>query len=381
MVLFIDTLKGLPSAAWAGQGAMFLQDTLRIIYERREEQKCGMVNMSIVLDDYLTYAAPGKEKSTMDVTFWGTRGSIPVPLTAADVKHKLRQVLAGARGLDLSSSDVLEYYLNRLPLVVQGTAGGNTACVEVRAGDQMLILDAGSGLRSLGLDLLRRGFEGGHQHINLLITHTHWDHIQGFPFFVPAFNASNEIVLHSPFPDLGERMAQQQQAQFFPVALEQVNATISFHTLVEQQWQDVAGFRVYPFRLSHPGGSYGYRVEDGQTCLVYATDGEYQRLDPASTERYVQWFADADLLIFDAQYSLTEALDKQDWGHSSAIVGAEFARRARAKRLALFHHDPTSSDEKIWAAREQASAYLNRYRDTAHLCKVLVAYDGLHIEL
>jgi ribonuclease BN (tRNA processing enzyme) len=92
---------------------------------------------------------------------------------------------------------------------------------------------------------------------------------------------------------------------------------------------------------------------------------------------YVKFFEEADLLVFDAQYTFTEALDKADWGHSSALVGAEFARRARIKRLALFHHDPTSTDEKVWAAKAQAEAYLSHQHYT---CEVLVAYDGLHVQ-
>ena len=103
--------------------------------------------------------------------------------------------------------------------------------------------------------------------------------------------------------------------------------------------------------------------------------------DSASTEQYVEFFREADLLIFDAQYSLTEALDKVDWGHSTAMMGAELSYRAGVKRLALFHHDPTSSDEKIWAAKEQAEAYLTRRQPGPNVCQVLVAYDGLTLEV
>ena len=112
-----------------------------------------------------------------------------------------------------------------------------------------------------------------------------------------------------------------------------------------------------------------------------ASDAEYKRVDPTSTEAYVDFFHEADLLIFDAQYSLTEALDRLDWGHSTAIMGAELAYRAQAKRLALFHHDPTSTDEKIWAGKEQAEAYLERRRSVHSNCQVIVAYDGLSLEI
>lgn len=321
----------------------------------------------------------------MDITFWGTRGSIPTPLNGEIIKHKIHQALIGASGLDLSNPLVREQYLNRLPVSVQSTVGGNTPCVEVRSGNQQLILDAGTGLRLLGLQMLRDDAPGGQQ-MHILMTHTHWDHIQGFPFFAPAFVAANRIDFYSPFPDLAERLEQQQHAAFFPVPLGGVPATLVFHTIAEQEWYKIGDFHIYPQQLLHPGKSYGYRIEDGQSCIVYATDGEYKRADTESTAAYVEFFQGADLLIFDAQYSLSEALDKTDWGHSSALIGAELARRAGVKRLALFHHDPTSSDEKIWAAREQAEAYLmcqrtngSPQRPSFPVSEVLVAYDGLQI--
>ncbi len=316
----------------------------------------------------------------MYVKFWGTRGSIPVAISSATLQQKIHQAVAGAAGLDLTDEAVLNRYLERLPLTVQQTVGGNTPCIEVRSGDRLLIIDAGSGLRLLGLDLLEKGFANGHRQADMLITHTHWDHIQGFPFFRPVFIPNNRLTLHSPFSDLSDRLAKQQDhPAFFPVPVSYMSATIEFKQICENQWHSIGGFRVYPMRLSHPGVTYGYRIEDGHSCLVMASDSEYKRVDPDSTEDYVKFFQDADLLIFDAQYSLTEALEKLDWGHSTAMMGAELGHRANVKRLALFHHDPTSSDEEIFEAKEQAEAYL-MYRHPRN-CEVLVAYDGLSLEI
>ncbi|MBI1878642.1 MAG: MBL fold metallo-hydrolase [Chloroflexi bacterium] len=317
----------------------------------------------------------------MYVKFWGTRGSIPTALSAEAIKQKIRQALEGAAGLNLADEAVLSRYLERLPFNVWGTAGGNTPCLEIRSGDQLLILDAGSGLRLLGLDLMQKGFARGQQRADILITHTHWDHIQGFPFFRPAFVPHNHFTFHSPFSDLAERLAQQQQPNFFPVPVSYLSATLEFNTLMENEWRQPGNFRVYTMRLVHPGLAYGYRIEAGGSCLVWATDSEYKQVDRASTENYVEFFQNADLLVFDAQYSLSEVLDRPDWGHSSALMGAEFAYRAGVKRLALAHHDPTSSDEKIWADREQAEAYLQRRQNDHRLCEVLVAYDGLSLEI
>jgi phosphoribosyl 1,2-cyclic phosphodiesterase len=317
----------------------------------------------------------------MYIKFWGTRGSIPTPLSSAEIREKIRLALKGAAGLDLTDETVLDHYLERLPFTIRGTAGGNTTCIEVRSGDQLLIIDMGSGLRLLGFELMAKGFGRGGQQADILITHTHWDHIHGFPFFGPAFIPGNRLVFYSPFPDLADRLIQQQHEPFFPVSIDYMRSDKEYKEIPEQEWSQIGKFRIYPMRLSHPGVTYGYRIEDGHRCLVFASDSEYKRVDPQSTEAYVKFFSGADLLVFDAQYTWTEALDKPDWGHSSAITGAEMAYRADVKKLALVHHDPTSSDEKIWAAKEQAEGYLARRHPNHHLCEVLVAYDGLSLEL
>ena len=317
----------------------------------------------------------------MYIKFWGTRGSIPTPLSASAIQDKIRSALEGAAGLDLNNKIVLERYLKRLPMTIKGTAGGNTLCLELRSDDQILILDGGSGLRLLGIDLMKRGYVKGHKKADFLITHTHWDHIQGFPFFQPAFIPNNEFIFHSPFDNLSERLAQQQEGLFFPVPITYMSAKLSFNKLKPDCWYQIGNFRVCPMLTSHPGETYIYRIEDGKSSVVYATDSEFKRVDRNSTKRYTEFFKDTDLLIFDAQYSFTEVLDKPDWGHSTALMGAEFAYRAGAKRLALFHHDPTSTDEKIWTAKEQAEAYLMHQHRHSHKCEVLVAYDDLTLEL
>jgi len=317
----------------------------------------------------------------MRVKFWGTRGSIPTGISARQIKQKIRLALEGAAGLNLSDPAVLNHYLERLPFTIQGTMGGNTPCIELQAGGQRLIIDAGSGLRLLGLDMLEQGFAQGGQHADILITHTHWDHIQGWPFFSPAFIAGNRFTFHSPFANLADRLIRQQSEEFFPVPVAYMSAGLEFNRLAPDIWHQIGNFRVQPMRVSHPGETYAYRIQADNTSVVCATDSEYKRVDPASTEAFVEFFRQADLLIFDAQYNLTEALDKPDWGHSTPMMGAELAYRAQVKRLALFHHDPTSSDDKVWSGKEQAEAYLMRRQPQYAGCDVIVAYDGLEMDI
>ncbi|MEK7323769.1 MAG: MBL fold metallo-hydrolase [Chloroflexota bacterium] len=313
----------------------------------------------------------------MKVKFWGVRGSIPTPISSAAIEDKIRQALRGAIGLDVSNEAAIEHYLQHLPATVCHTIGGNTACVEVRAGEQLIILDAGSGLRLMGLALMKERFGKGQGEADILLSHTHWDHVQGLPFFVPGYVPGNRLTFHSPHAHLESAFVGQQNDVYFPVPLSYMRANIQFRHIPAEAWSQIGDVRVYPLKLSHPGECYGYRLEHNGQSLVYATDSEYKEVSPASTQSYVDFFRGAGLLIFDAQYTLSEALDKVDWGHSSPVMGAEMAYRAGVQRLALFHHDPLADDRAIYAGQKQAETYLAKRRSD---CQVLVANEDLEIE-
>lgn len=313
----------------------------------------------------------------MKVKFWGTRGSVPTPISPAGIEDKIRQALRDAVGVDLSSNAAIERYLQRLPPVVRHTIGGNTTCIEVRVGQQLLILDAGTGLRLLGHELMKAEFGAGQGVADMLISHTHWDHIQGLPFFVPGFIPGNRLTIHGPHADLEAVFAGQQVEAYFPVTLGYLSADIQFRRMPAQAWSQVAGARVYPLLMSHPGENYGYRIEHNGQTLVYASDSEYKSMSQASTQAFVDFFRDADLLIFDAQYTFSDALDRSDWGHSSPLMGAEFAHRAGVRRLALFHHDPLADDHAIYAGLKRAETYLAKRGSD---CQVMVASEGLEVE-
>jgi len=313
----------------------------------------------------------------MIVKFWGMRGSIPTPISPAAIEEKIRQALRGAVGVDLTSEEAINRYLQRLPLEIRHTVGGNTACIEVRAGNQLLILDAGSGLRLLGYELMQTEFSRGEGVADFLISHTHWDHVQGLPFFGPGFIAGNQLTFHSPHAHLEKAFVAQQSEIYFPVPLSYLRADIQFRHIPAKTWTQIGDLQVYPLKMAHPGANYGYRIEYDGASLVYATDAEYKNMDTESTQVFVDFFRGADLLIFDAQYSLNDALDKVDWGHSSPIMGAELAYRAGVQRLALFHHDPMSDDSTIYAGLKQAETYL---ANRGSSCQVMVAREGLEIE-
>ncbi len=321
----------------------------------------------------------------MRVTFWGARGSIPAPMSEEELREKIKAALLGAVGIDLTDRAAVEQYIARLPQWIASTAGGNTTCMEVRAGETTLILDCGSGMRLLGNALMREAFGRGQGEAHILVSHTHWDHVQGFVFFAPAYVRGNKLHFYSPFPDLITRFEDQQREVYFPVAMDYMSATRTWTVLDPNERLQINNVQIEMMLLSHPGGAYAYRLTHQGKVLVYATDGEYQRMDAEHTARYVEFFRDADLLIFDAQYSFEQAIDeKRDWGHSTPKMGAEFAFRARCKRLALTHHDPMATDHQLWNAVAEAYNYLafrSRGSGQSAEIEVLLAQEGRTVEL
>jgi phosphoribosyl 1,2-cyclic phosphodiesterase len=325
----------------------------------------------------------------MRVRFWGARGSIPTPMSEAELQEKIKMALLGAVGIDLTDREAIDRYVERLTPTICSTAGGNTPCIEVRAdnSDTVFILDCGSGLRPLGNQLMKEAFGRGQGVAHIFLSHTHWDHIQGFPFFNPAYVPGNTLHFHSPYPDMQTRFEEQQHEVYFPVPVSYMRSTRSWELLNPDETIEIEGVEVTATLLSHPGRSYAYRLSHGGKSVVYATDAEYHRMDKESTAHYVDFFRDADLLIFDAQFSFEQVIDeKRDWGHSTPKMGAELAFRAGVKRLVLFHHDPAATDERLWAAVEEAYhhlAFRNRgiEQSADRLTEVILAREGLTVDL
>jgi phosphoribosyl 1,2-cyclic phosphodiesterase len=314
----------------------------------------------------------------MLVRFWGVRGSTPTPLAAADLRAEQRRLLLGAHGIDLADPSAVDRYLQAQPDPI----GGHTACIEVRAGDQLFILDAGSGLRLLGQALLQESFGQGQGEAHILLSHGHWDHLQGFPFFTPAYIPGNQLHLYAVEADPRAYLDYQQTAPtYFPVDVAYLRADKHFHRLACGVPVQIGSATVNSLALYHPGVAYAYRIDAGGKSLVFASDGEYKSLAEADLQPFLTFFQGADLLVFDSQYALRDAfLSREDWGHSSVIIGVDLAERAGVKRLVTFHHDPNDSDAQIYAAAEAARTYA-RVNDIAHHTEVIAGREGLTVLL
>jgi len=254
----------------------------------------------------------------MILRFWGVRGSTPTP-----VRENLRY-------------------------------GGNTSCVELRVGNELFIFDCGTGLRLLGHSL-RAEFGRRPIQANIFLSHYHWDHIQGIPFFTPLYDGKNSFVFHSfrsADTDVQRALEHQMNNPYFPVDMRAMLAKRNFRE-IEEQSSRFGSLLVTARRLNHPQGCLGFRVEFKGKIIVYATDNEPG--DPRGDQNVRALAEGADVLIYDSQYTPHEYRHgKKSWGHSTWEEATNVAREARVKKLVLFHHDPDHDDSQVDAIVRQA---------------------------
>jgi phosphoribosyl 1,2-cyclic phosphodiesterase len=292
----------------------------------------------------------------MQVRFHGTRGSIAVP-----------------------GPTTLRY-------------GGNTACVEMRsAGGTLIVLDCGTGAFGLGQKLIAEALSrGAPLRGHLLITHTHWDHIQGIPFFKPLFVPGFEWDIYAPrglAGSLRETLCGQMQSAYFPVSLDELGATVRYHELVEGEF-DIADVHVRTHYLNHPALTLGYRLEADRAALVYACDHEPYSRQLATgrgelsepDRQHAAFLAEADLVIHDAQYTVDEYPTRAGWGHSTPEYAVRLACSAGVRRLALTHHDPLRDDPAVDQIVKRAQVNLEQQFGGSSL-QVLAAAEGQTLEL
>lgn len=268
----------------------------------------------------------------MRVKFWGVRGSIPTP-----------------------GKQTVRY-------------GGNTPCIEVRLDDdELVIFDAGTGIRNLGDSLIA---SGGSVKAFILITHPHWDHIQGFPFFKPAFISGNELTIigtDRPEKKLNEIIAEQMNKIYFPVQLHELKASLTFLPIKQEAEFDIYDAKLRAMYVNHPGFTVGYRLEHNGKVLVYISDNEpfdraasetYANVEKVVVEKFIEdgarpnkrifdFCSGADVLIHDSTYTPEEYIDRIGWGHSHYLFTLRVAAEAHVKKLYLFHHEQNRSDDKV----------------------------------
>lgn len=274
----------------------------------------------------------------LTATCWGTRGSIPTP-----------------------GPGTLRY-------------GGNTSCVEIETGSRRYLFDAGTGIRALGRQL------GGPVDAELFITHFHWDHVQGFPFWGALYDAGSHIRVHGPPQDgagVADLITGMMAPAYFPVQADALAATLAFEDVDSRPWTDGA-VEVAALRVCHPGFTCGYRLTSGESSVAYLPDNELGRADAALYRRIVDFVAGAELLIHDATCRDEEYSRYRGWGHSSVGDAVRLAEYAGVRRLLLFHHSPDRSDDELDGIVEDLREALD---ERGSRLEVDAAEEGLTIPL
>ncbi len=274
----------------------------------------------------------------MKIKFWGVRGSIPTP---------------GYSTLKI---------------------GGNTSCVEIRAGDELIIIDGGSGLRLLGESLLKEIPLKG----MFLFSHYHWDHIQGFPFFSPAYIKENEFQIfggNGLSYSLQKSLFGQMDHPNFPIELKNMGSKMVFHELLEGEEIIKGGVKISNTFVNHPSSSLAYRIDHENKSFVYSSDTEH--LPDGVDQKLLKFAKGADIIVYDAQYTPEEYEgthkwwgSRKGWGHSTMIEGVKLAKAAGIKKLVLSHHDPSRDDDAIARIEKEAQRLFPNS---------IAAYEGLEI--
>ena len=324
----------------------------------------------------------------MRIKLWGVRGSLPSPLTPAAVEQRLKETCEALVDAGIRDRDGVEKFLKQLPVHRSGGYGGNTPCIEVKAGQQRIVVDGGSGIRSLGYELLQGPCGQGQGEVHIMFTHFHWDHLMGLPFFAPIFIPGNRIHVYSVQPELREVFETVFRKPYFPVPLKDIGAKIEYHRLEPRQPKPFGDLTVTPYQLDHPDPCWGYRFEHGGKVYAHCVDTECKRVTREALGPDLPLYQGVDLMVFDAQYTLMETIEKVNWGHAAAGLGLDIALREGVKRVLFMHHDPASSDEKIATVETQTRRYYETARKALRDSKVPVhevewgfAREGLELEI
>ena len=287
----------------------------------------------------------------MKVILWGVRGSIPAPLTNNEYKEKLVKVLESAIDYGLKDKSSIIEFIDSLPMHISHTAGGNTTCVEfISDSGKSYILDAGSGLRNLGNALVSSPNFSKDTEINIFLSHNHWDHINGLPFFKPLYFKGVKINFYSCYLGQKELLVKQMNPPYFPAKFLDTASTKQFYHINNAksetlQFED--NLIIDTFELMHPNGSFAYRFRQNGKTFIFCTDAEFTGEIFETLEREHPFFQGADLLLLDAQYTIEESFYKINWGHTSNTMAVNCGLNWKVKKLILTHHEPDYSDFKL----------------------------------
>lgn len=325
---------------------------------------------------------------SLTVKFWGVRGSLPSAPSPTDWNYHIEGVIRNFLSAGFRDASQVTKFMKSVEEPLIGGYGTATTTVELRAGKSQIIIDGGSGIRNLSESIMggTSGRVKGPFHI--FMTHFHWDHIIGLPFFTPHFIPGAEIHYYAVQSDLEKLIRGVFKRPYFPVPFEDLKSHLHFHILEPREPKIINEFTVTPYQLDHPDDCWGFKVEAGGKVYSHCVDTEGTRVLPEELGADLPLYQNVDLMYFDAQYTLPELAEKANWGHSAAQVGLEIAIREKIKRVLFAHHDPGARIDHVTELKRQTREYYESLESSAlengeHISPVQwdFAHEGLEIKL
>jgi len=326
---------------------------------------------------------------SMRVKYWGVRGSLPASpppfQIAKDVENTLHRFFQSGFSLPSQISE----FINSQELPQIGGFGTATTSVEVTSHNgAQIIIDGGSGIRNLGEAMLSGPASKGKANIHVFLTHFHWDHLIGLPFFVPNFIAGNRINYYAVQPELESLVRGLFRRPYFPVSFESLASDIRFYQIEPRKPLKIDDFTITPYQLDHPDPCWGYKIENQGKTYAHCVDSEGTRASREALGPDLPLYQNIDLMYFDAQYTLPELAEKANWGHSAAQIGLDIAFRESVKRILFAHHDPGAQTHNINELHRQTAEYYNwriKQAETNHMklpdVKWSFAHESLEVDL
>lgn len=325
---------------------------------------------------------------SLTLKFWGVRGSLPAAPTPIDWTNHIEGVLKNFFAMGYRDPSEISNYIQSIDIALLGGYGAATTCIEVLSPAAQIIIDGGSGIRNLSEYIMagKAGRVKGPFHI--FMTHFHWDHVIGLPFFTPHFIPGCEVHYYAVQPELENIIRGIFRRPNFPVPFEALNSKVIFHSLEPRKPFKINDMTVTPYKLDHPDPCWGFKVESGGKTYAHCVDTEGTRITREELGADLPLYQGVDLMYFDAQYTLPELAEKANWGHSASQVGLDIALREGIKKVYFSHHDPGARVQHVQELKKQTQEYYeSRQRFATQNSKTLpvvewdFAREGLEIIL
>ena len=319
----------------------------------------------------------------MQVKLWGVRGSLPSAISNDEYRQKISRIIQHTIKSGIKQNSDINNFINDLPEELKYVYGGNTTCITVTSkSGELYIIDCGTGIRLLGNELLKGDCGKGKGNLKILLTHNHFDHVQGLPFFKPLYIPGNVLNFHSPYPNQKDFLNNQMNQPYFPATFESTASQKNYIYLDPKNKKPIKlendlTLEYYP--LNHPGGSFAYKFKQDNKIFIFATDAEFSGEILEQYGSKTSFFQDADLLILDSQYTLNESFMKIDWGHTSYTMAVNCGIRWNIKNLVLTHHEPDYTDSILHENYKMALEH--RKNSEAILPKLFIAREGMVFKL